>query len=108
MIRHDYWLILGFAGQALFTARFLIQWIQSERMRHSVIPIAFWYFSLAGGLTLLIYAVHRRDPVFILGQSAGIFIYLRNLYLIFRRQRAAKMPLGSIHIPDKEASRHGS
>jgi lipid-A-disaccharide synthase-like uncharacterized protein len=82
------WLIVGFAGQALFTMRFLVQWIQSERQRRSVIPIAFWYFSLAGGITLLSYAVHRRDPVFIVGQAAGVFIYLRNLYLILRHKRS--------------------
>jgi len=78
------WLIVGFAGQALFTMRFIIQWVQSERLRRSVVPTAFWYFSLAGGATLLAYAMHRRDPVFIVGQAAGVFIYLRNLYLIRR------------------------
>jgi lipid-A-disaccharide synthase-like uncharacterized protein len=82
------WLIVGFAGQALFTMRFVVQWVQSERQRRSVIPIAFWYFSLAGGITLLSYAAHRRDPVFIVGQAAGVFIYLRNLYLILRQQRS--------------------
>ncbi len=82
------WLIVGFTGQALFTMRFVVQWIQSERLRRSVIPIAFWYFSLAGGMTLLAYAIHRKDPVFIVGQSAGVFIYLRNLYLIMRHQRS--------------------
>jgi lipid-A-disaccharide synthase-like uncharacterized protein len=82
------WLMVGFAGQALFTMRFVVQWIQSERLRRSVIPVAFWYFSLAGGVTLLAYALHRRDPVFIVGQAAGVFIYLRNLYLIMRHQRA--------------------
>jgi lipid-A-disaccharide synthase-like uncharacterized protein len=82
------WLIVGFAGQALFTMRFVIQWIQSERVRRSVIPEAFWYFSLAGGITLLAYALHRKDPVFIVGQAAGVFIYLRNLYLIKRHKRS--------------------
>ncbi len=81
------WLIIGFAGQALFTMRFLIQWLKSERLRRSVIPVAFWYFSLAGGLVLLSYAIYRKDPVFILGQGAGVFIYLRNLYLIHREQQ---------------------
>lgn len=82
------WLVVGFIGQALFTMRFVVQWIQSERLRRSVIPIAFWYFSLAGGMTLLAYSIHRKDPVFIVGQSAGVFIYLRNLYLITRHQRS--------------------
>ena len=81
------WLIVGFAGQALFTMRFIVQWIQSERLRRSVVPIAFWYFSLAGGITLFTYAIHLKDPVFIVGQGAGVFIYLRNLYLIIHQQR---------------------
>lgn len=76
------WLGIGLAGQALFAARFLVQWLSSERQRRSVIPIAFWYFSIGGGLILLTYAIHRKDPVFILGQSTGVFIYLRNLYFI--------------------------
>jgi len=76
------WLILGFVGQALFSMRFLIQWIYSEKNKRSMIPTAFWYFSLAGGLTLLSYAILREDPVFIVGQGAGLFIYMRNLMLI--------------------------
>ena len=85
------WLAVGFAGQALFSMRFLVQWIASERARRSVIPKPFWYLSLAGGLTLLAYAIHRHDPVFILGQSSGAFIYGRNLWLIAteRAQQAA-------------------
>lgn len=82
------WLVVGFAGQALFTARFLVQWIASERRRKSVVPVAFWFLSLGGGLLLLTYAVSRRDPVFILGQSTGLVVYGRNLWLI-RRERAA-------------------
>ena len=80
------WLIIGFIGQALFSMRFLVQWIASERKGESVIPTLFWYFSLAGGLTLLAYAIYKQDPVFILGQSAGAFIYIRNLFLIFRKK----------------------
>ena len=80
------WLAVGFLGQALFSMRFLIQWLTSERQGRSVIPIAFWWFSIGGSLTLLAYAIHRADPVFILGQSVGTFIYLRNLILI-RRER---------------------
>lgn len=89
MFKIDIWLIIGFTGQALFSMRFLIQWIKSEREKRSTIPIAFWYFSLAGGISLLVYAIHRKDPVFILGQSTGVFIYTRNLYLIYRERRQA-------------------
>jgi lipid-A-disaccharide synthase-like uncharacterized protein len=85
MTTDQVWLAVGFLGQALFSARFLVQWIASERKRKSVVPIEFWYFSIGGGLTLLAYAVHRLDPVFILGQAAGLFVYARNLYFIHRR-----------------------
>ena len=78
------WLIVGFLGQALFSARFLVQWLYSERRKQSIVPIAFWFLSLAGSFTLLAYAIHRRDPVFILGQSMGFLIYTRNLALIRR------------------------
>ncbi len=81
------WLIFGFAGQALFAARFIIQWIKSEKEKKSVIPIHFWYFSLFGGLVMFIYAIHLRDPVFILGQFSGLFIYARNLYLIYQEKK---------------------
>ena len=80
--QNQIWLVIGFAGQALFTARFLVQWLASERAKRSVVPLAFWYFSLGGGLTLLAYALYKRDPVFIVGQATGTFIYLRNLYFI--------------------------
>jgi lipid-A-disaccharide synthase-like uncharacterized protein len=80
----QFWLGFGLLGQALFSARFIVQWIASERRRRSVVPLAFWYFSLAGGVTLLAYAIYRRDPVFILGQGAGLFVYARNLWLIYR------------------------
>lgn len=76
------WLLIGFAGQALFSMRFIVQWLQSERAKKSVVPVAFWYFSIGGGGALLVYSVHRADPVFILGQGLGLFIYLRNLWLI--------------------------
>ena len=79
-----FWLVLGLVGQAAFFMRFLVQWIASERSKRSVVPIAFWYFSITGGLILLAYAIYRRDPVFILGQSTGLFIYVRNLILIAR------------------------
>ena len=86
------WLVLGFgfAGQALFSARFLIQWIASERERKSVVPVLFWYFSLAGGLTLFLYAVYREDPVFMLGQGFGLIVYIRNLWLIHLEKNAAR------------------
>lgn len=86
------WLVVGFAGQALFSARFVVQWLTSERQKKSVVPLAFWYFSVAGGATLLAYALHRQDPVFIVGQGAGLFIYLRNLQLIHRQRNAAREP----------------
>ena len=87
MHKETIWLLVGFAGQACFTSRFLVQWLVSERRKKSVIPLAFWYFSILGGATLLSYAIYRRDPVFILGQSTGLLIYLRNLYFI-RREAA--------------------
>ncbi len=81
------WLIVGFLGQGLFSARFLVQWLVSERKKQSVIPVAFWYFSIIGGVTLLVYSIHLQDPVFIFGQGAGLLIYFRNLYLIMRQSR---------------------
>ncbi len=75
------WLAIGLVGQTLFFMRFFVQWIASERSRRSVVPRAFWYFSIAGGLTLLAYAIHQRDIVFIIGQSTGLFIYGRNIIL---------------------------
>ena len=84
------WLVVGFMGQSLFFSRFLVQWIASERAKKSVIPVAFWYFSLVGGVILLMYAVHRRDPVFIAGQSVGLFVYARNLWLIHRPGQTLK------------------
>jgi lipid-A-disaccharide synthase-like uncharacterized protein len=83
------WLAIGFLGQALFSARFFVQWIASERARKSVVPNAFWFFSVAGGLVLLSYAIHRRDPVFILGQASGLLIYSRNLYFLRRHRRGS-------------------
>ncbi len=81
------WLIVGFGGQICFFMRFLVQWVASEKRGESVIPIYFWYLSLLGGLTLLIYAIHIKDPVFILGQSMGSFIYVRNLMLIYKNRK---------------------
>jgi len=84
-------LTLGFLGQVCFSMRFLVQWIASERRKESVVPIYFWYFSIAGGLTLLTYAALRQDPVFVVGQAAGLFVYARNLYLIWRKARLAEV-----------------
>jgi lipid-A-disaccharide synthase-like uncharacterized protein len=86
MTSEHFWLSFGLLGQVFFSMRFLVQWIASERRKESVIPVSFWFFSIGGGLTLLIYAVYRMDPVFIIGQGAGLFVYLRNLYLIRRKQ----------------------
>ena len=83
----DFWLIFGFIGQAMFTMRFIVQWIASEKKKESVIPISFWYFSLIGGLVVLFYAIHRMDPVFILAYLPGNFIYFRNLYFIYKKKR---------------------
>jgi lipid-A-disaccharide synthase-like uncharacterized protein len=85
----DAWILLGFLAQGMFTMRFLVQWIASERAKRSVVPVAFWFFSLGGGALLLIYAIQRQDPVFIAGQAFGLFIYIRNLWLIANEHRAA-------------------
>ena len=77
-------IIVGFGGQFLFAMRFIIQWLTSEGAKRSVIPIAFWYFSIGGGTVLLLYAIWRQDPVIICGQGLGLFIYVRNLIFIFR------------------------
>ena len=83
-----YWLVIGFIGQIAFGARFVIQWLVSEKKGESTIPIAFRYCSIAGSVILLTYAIHREDPVFILGQSLGSIIYIRNLILIDRKKRS--------------------
>ena len=82
------WLAIGFIGQGLFSCRFLIQWIASEKRKESFFPTAFWWLSIGGGLTLLCYAIWREDPVFIMGQSAGLIIYARNLMLIQNKKSA--------------------
>ena len=79
-------IVIGFGGQALFATRFIIQWLSSENAGRSVIPVAFWYFSITGGLVLLTYAIWRQDPVIIAGQSVGVFIYARNLYFISKEK----------------------
>jgi lipid-A-disaccharide synthase-like uncharacterized protein len=82
VIKFDAWVVLGLVAQGLFTMRFLVQWIASERARKSVIPVAFWFFSIGGGLLLLVYALYRKDPVFIAGQAFGLVVYVRNLYFV--------------------------
>lgn len=86
-MKNEYiWLIIGLLGQGIFSARFIVQWLVSEREKRSIIPVAFWYLSLFGGITLLIYSIYKKDPVFILGQTTGVFIYSRNLFLIHRER----------------------
>ena len=80
------WLVVGFLGQSLFFGRFFLQWIATERQRKSVIPRSFWYLSLGGGAVLLFYAIHQKDPVFIAGQTTGLFIYTRNLWFVRRTE----------------------
>jgi lipid-A-disaccharide synthase-like uncharacterized protein len=85
------WVKIGFLGQIFFTARFLVQWVASEKKRDMVVPAAFWWLSLSGGAILLAYALHQRDPVFIVGQSLGLVVYTRNLMLLAgARKRSAK------------------
>ena len=86
--------VFGSFGQALFASRFIVQWIASEMARKSIIPLAFWYFSLGGGVITLIYAIYREEPVWIAGQLPGIIVYSRNLYLIYREKRAARPVVG--------------
>ncbi|MEM9044339.1 MAG: lipid-A-disaccharide synthase N-terminal domain-containing protein [Pseudomonadota bacterium] len=80
------WISVGLGGQLMFMARFLLQWIATEKARKSVIPVSFWWFSIAGAAILLAYAIYRQDPVFILGQSLGFFIYTRNLWFIYQER----------------------
>ena len=82
------WLAIGLGGQALFSMRFIVQWLESERVRRSVVPVAFWYLSLGGGALLTAYALWRRDPVFVVGQATGLFVYARNLWLLSRPRPA--------------------
>jgi lipid-A-disaccharide synthase-like uncharacterized protein len=81
------WIAVAFIGPILFSMRFVVQWIVSEKRKTSVVPVSFWYYSIAGGIILLVYAIHKQDPVFIAGQGLGVVIYLRNLYFIHRKPR---------------------
>ena len=85
----DFGILVGYVAQGLFSMRFVVQWIASERARKSVIPVAFWFFSIGGGVLLLVYALYRRDPVFIAGQALGLVVYIRNLYFIIVNGRQA-------------------
>jgi lipid-A-disaccharide synthase-like uncharacterized protein len=87
----DAWVVLGFIAQGFFMMRFVVQWVASERAKRSVVPIAFWFFSLGGGTLLLVYAIQREDPVFIAGQGLGLFIYIRNLWLIANERKAMRI-----------------
>jgi lipid-A-disaccharide synthase-like uncharacterized protein len=82
----DFWLVFGIAAQLLFTARFVVQWVVSEKLGKSVVPLAFWFLSMGGGVMLLIYGLVRREPIIIMGQALAVFIYMRNLMLIFRNK----------------------
>ena len=88
------WLAIGLLGQGIFSARFIVQWLVSEKEKRSVIPVVFWYLSLLGGITLLFYSIYKRDPVFILGQSTCVLIYSRNLFLIQRERLSRSEKLG--------------
>ena len=92
--RLDWWAYIGIIAQALFTARFVVQWLASEKAGRSVIPFSFWLLSIGGGVLLLVYALYRRDPVFILGQAFGVLIYLRNLTFVLRERREEKAKQG--------------
>lgn len=96
------WLSIGFTAQAMFSMRFIIQWIASEKARRSIVPEAFWYFSFVGGLMLFVYAIYRMDPVFILGQGTGLFIYARNIYFIHRSKREDAAVLRDAYKPAAE------
>lgn len=87
VVQFDTWVVIGFIAQALFSARFLVQWIASERAGRSIIPTAFWLFSIGGGVLLFAYSLYRKDPVFIAGQGLGLFVYMRNLYFVLRDRR---------------------
>ena len=87
-MNNTFWLIVGFLGQGIFASRFIVQWIYSEKKGYSAIPLVFWYLSILGGLSLLIYAISRKDPVIITGQAFGILIYARNLYLIYKGNKS--------------------
>lgn len=89
-IDYNIWLFIGFFGQAIFGSRFLVQWFYSEKAKKSYIPVGFWYLSIFGGCSLLVYAISRQDPVIICGQIFGLIVYIRNLVLIYRENKNEK------------------
>jgi lipid-A-disaccharide synthase-like uncharacterized protein len=93
------WLGIGMVAQLMFSMRFLLQWIASERARRSIVPEVFWYFSFAGGFMLFAYAIYRMDPVFIIGQGSGLFIYARNIQLIWRHRAETADAQGPQPVP---------
>ena len=93
------WVLFGFLGQAAFSARFIVQWIVSEKKKESTIPVVFWYLSLIGGLILFVYAIKKEDPVFIIGQGSGLIVYIRNLILIRKKAAGA----GHDRVPGDQA-----
>lgn len=94
-----FWLTLGFIGQILFSGRMLVQWVLSEKLRRSIVPVTFWWLSIGGGIFLLIYAIHKRDIVFISGQFFGVIIYARNLWLIYSERKVKHQQ--SLSVPAK-------
>ncbi len=88
----DLWVIIGLIGQFMFTMRFVMQWLASEKAQKSVMPVSFWFFSISGGLIVLAYAIHKMDPVFIIGQATGLLIYFRNLYFILVEHKKSALP----------------
>ncbi|HYD65880.1 lipid-A-disaccharide synthase N-terminal domain-containing protein [Azospirillum sp.] len=86
------WIGIGFFAQALFMMRFVVQWIASERVRRSIVPETFWYFSIGGGILLLAYSIYRMDPVYMFGQGLGLLIYFRNLYFVWTHKREGAAP----------------
>jgi lipid-A-disaccharide synthase-like uncharacterized protein len=93
-----FWLAFGLLGNAAFFARFLVQWVASERARRSYVPLAFWHLSIVGSVILLIYALHRRDPIFTLAYLPNGVVYVRNLMLIRRDERAVSPPIGPTEV----------
>jgi lipid-A-disaccharide synthase-like uncharacterized protein len=91
VMKLNWWILLGYVGQSLFAMRFIVQWVASEKVGRSVIPVAFWFFSIGGGVLLFVYALYVRDPVFIIGQGLGLFVYLRNVYFVFREKNLVKV-----------------
>jgi lipid-A-disaccharide synthase-like uncharacterized protein len=103
------WQVVGFVGQGVFTARFLVQWAASEKKGDSVVPIAFWWLSILGGFSLLVYAIYRSDPVFIVGQGMGMVVYVRNLMLVsHKRRRDSDRMVGPVESLRDDGSVFGS